>query len=385
MALHDSERLGTLEREFGQLNANLERLLARQPGTHASYQSRPAKAVAGGSTYPTGGNTFYVEFQDGTFTKTPGTQSPTYQGRNATNLEVAHCLSGTVPTENSLIEVFWWSDRWWWDPGAPASTPPAPEGEVVHVKFDIPASGEDLDTILTWPHGAAPAAMSGKLVTLDTAQTFDERPVWTDGAAVWIVPCPTHPILDAVNYGWPYFRAGMVYVGRKIGTYTVSSDARTLVLVGEYGRNPKLIWGATHNADSIAGETEYVWGTASTTAATFDGGAAVTIDSSGRFKTDLWARYGRLVWEFTVERPTRTAGGGNFRLRFANSPTSNFGTDLFEESMGPENYYQRIKNVGSWPLQAVPEDEIWQVYFNYSGPSADVVTLVLRVGLELYY
>ncbi len=379
------ERLAQLEREMGSIRATLDRIRAREVGPHPSPFTRLARAVAGGSAYPTGGNVFRIEFLDGSYSKSTGTQNASYAVRNANNLEFCRCTSGTVPTENAVIEVFWWSDRWWWDPGAPASTPPAPEGEVVHVKFDIPTSGEDLDTILSWPHSAAPAAMSGKLVTLDTAQAFDERPVWNDGAAVWIVPCPTHPILDAVNYGWPYFRAGMVYVGRKIGTYTVSSDARTLVIVGEYGRNPKLIWGATHNADSITGETEYVWGTASTTAATFDGGAAVTIDSSSRFKTDLWARYGRLVWEFTVERPTRTAGGGNFKLRFANSPTSNFGTDLFEQTLGPENYYQRIKNVGSWPLQAVPEDEIWQVLFNYSGPSADVVTLVLRVGLELYY
>lgn len=77
--------------------------------------TRPAKAVAGPSSYPGSGNTFYIQFLDGSYTRLTGNQTPTYVGRRAITSTLCHNIRNTLPPENTIIEVFEWKGYWWTD------------------------------------------------------------------------------------------------------------------------------------------------------------------------------------------------------------------------------------------------------------------------------
>ena len=107
-----SERLLKLERRIAELEAQLRRPVG---GSMPYVNTRPAKAVAGPSSYPGSGNTFYIQFLDGSYTRLTGNQTPTYVGRRAITSTLCHNIRNTLPPENTILEVFEWKGYWWTD------------------------------------------------------------------------------------------------------------------------------------------------------------------------------------------------------------------------------------------------------------------------------
>lgn len=120
-----------LEREVQDLRRSLDRMTVRNPSTAPVKNSRLARTVNGGTSYPSSGNTFYIEFLDGSYTKSPGNQTPTLAARQSVNFAVCQNLASTLPSEGTKLHVFEWRGYWWtyWAEGD--TTPPA--------TFDFPA------------------------------------------------------------------------------------------------------------------------------------------------------------------------------------------------------------------------------------------------------
>jgi hypothetical protein len=93
-------RVSQLEREAASLRRDLERQTNRLFHHDWPRDVRLAQTVDGGETYPTSGNTFYIELLDSWFPAIPGDQTPTHEKRG--ERLVGHVLSGDYLAEGTV-------------------------------------------------------------------------------------------------------------------------------------------------------------------------------------------------------------------------------------------------------------------------------------------
>lgn len=109
--MSNQERIRTLEQQIVLLERRLDRLAVRETTSMPYRQVRLARAIANGMTYPSTGNQFYVEFLDGSFPAGTGSQTATYTQRG--EVALCHNTGNKLPDENSIVQVFFWSGKWW--------------------------------------------------------------------------------------------------------------------------------------------------------------------------------------------------------------------------------------------------------------------------------
>ena len=107
-------KLSDLERQLGALE--------RSPTSMPTAGVKVAKAVAGPSAYPTTGNTFFIQFQDGEYTRAPGQTSGTFTDMATSAYCICYNIGETLPPEDSLVAVFN-RDGYWWTYWAEPETP----------------------------------------------------------------------------------------------------------------------------------------------------------------------------------------------------------------------------------------------------------------------
>ena len=100
------------------LEDTIARLQRHTPTSETNPTSMPsagvkiARTVAGPETYPTDGNTFYIQFMDGSFEPALGETSALYQQRSA-NTYMCYNISEELVPENTEIAVFNRNGYWW--------------------------------------------------------------------------------------------------------------------------------------------------------------------------------------------------------------------------------------------------------------------------------
>jgi len=109
----DGERIHALERDLDQMRFAIDRLSVRETTSMPHKQVRLARTSAGPGIYPSSGDTFYIDFLDGQYTKAAGSQSPVYIDRHGTAFELCHNMARTLPPENTLLHVWEWDGYWW--------------------------------------------------------------------------------------------------------------------------------------------------------------------------------------------------------------------------------------------------------------------------------
>jgi hypothetical protein len=111
----------------------LEERLTRLQQATSSSQTNPtsvptagvkiARTVAGPESYPTDGNTCYVQFMDGSFDRSLGQTSALYQQRSASTYMCYNISEELIP-ENTEIAVFNRNGYWWTYWAAPPEETP---------------------------------------------------------------------------------------------------------------------------------------------------------------------------------------------------------------------------------------------------------------------
>jgi hypothetical protein len=105
-----AQRIAQLERRLKELAATVD-LLLQGARNGSSPPVRIAKTVAEGGPYPTTGQTFHVEFLNGTFTLALNA-TPSYTKRVPQRVVCCNIV-GTLPPVNKEILVYYWKQRWW--------------------------------------------------------------------------------------------------------------------------------------------------------------------------------------------------------------------------------------------------------------------------------
>ena len=209
------ERILTLERQAAALSARLDLALAQQGGGTAKVRTRLARTTTSTSYPGQPANSFEIEFLDGTFTETPGQQTPTYTARSANPTAVCHHIAGNLPPENTVIEVFQHNGKWWTQYAVGEND----DTQLVKVDTDVTDC-----TDAGYDEGGC--IWSGQLVQSSinpaggTACNFPHNEV----TAIWITTvnqCPAVTVLQE----------GEIYLAKKVGTWdpvTPSADPRDL-------------------------------------------------------------------------------------------------------------------------------------------------------------
>lgn len=95
-----------------------------------------AKTTDAGVTYPTDPATVYpILFIDGSYTASPGNQTPSFTNHSATNQAVAYSLTTDFLPVGTVVAVFRQDNRWWILPSA--GTPSIPPVAGVDVRWQI--------------------------------------------------------------------------------------------------------------------------------------------------------------------------------------------------------------------------------------------------------
>jgi hypothetical protein len=129
--MDNTRRLLDLESSIDALASQVD--LAGQMARRITSPSfRLAKSVSHGGPYPTTGQTFHIEFCDGTFTLSPGGSAPVYSRRLPQRVICCN-VAGTLPPENTKLIAYWWSGRWWTSWKTPSGGPP----EILSGWFDV--------------------------------------------------------------------------------------------------------------------------------------------------------------------------------------------------------------------------------------------------------
>jgi hypothetical protein len=170
------ERIAQLERRLKELSSIVDAMAQQSRGT-SSPATRLARAVAGGSTYPTQGQTFRAELLDGTFALSTGPAiMPSYTLRHPETIVVCNTVC-CVPPENTVVLVSYWKGRWWttWCCTEAAPVTPITHGAMEFRQHVIFNGGILQDA-------AVPSSVVGDFAVSGGATTF------TKVSNCWIVP-----------------------------------------------------------------------------------------------------------------------------------------------------------------------------------------------------
>ena len=116
-----ASRVEMLEDSIARLQRHAS-VFETNPTSVPSAGVKIARTVAGPETYPTGGNTFYIQFMDGSFTRALGQTSALYEQRSASTF-MCYNISEELPPEDTEIAVFGRNGYWWTYWAAPPETP----------------------------------------------------------------------------------------------------------------------------------------------------------------------------------------------------------------------------------------------------------------------
>jgi hypothetical protein len=107
-----SERVQYLERQVEQLAARINAEVSVGSPSRRK-QTRTARTVESGGSYPSSGNTFPIIFVDGEYTETAGNQTPTYTARAATPSHFVHNVADQYISVNIEVQVWFENEQWW--------------------------------------------------------------------------------------------------------------------------------------------------------------------------------------------------------------------------------------------------------------------------------
>jgi hypothetical protein len=222
------QRVELLERELDDVRKQLRHQhvgLLTPP-----IQPRLAQTVAGSGGYPSDPATVYpIVFLDGSFTESPGNQTPSWDMLSGNEQRFAFSLSTAFIPEDSIVQVWRQNNRYWITP-AIASTP-GEEGEDETCIIEITGpSGADKDILTGGPTGCVYEAMIIEPTLVEDASQCGDFPK-SDGEDVWCIIF--QPFAEAQTPDVPRHpaRKGDRFIGRIVGNFTLDEETRRMVMV----------------------------------------------------------------------------------------------------------------------------------------------------------